>query len=425
MKGIILTSLSVFWFKLLETYSIRTHLVAYGSGIDQFLPEHLRNDPDLQSRALVVDELDMVDDVEFIIRGYLTGSGKEAYDKTGKLCGYALPSGLQDGDKLPFLMDTPSTKAIEGHDEHMSAEDVRDRYPEQTDIALNIFEMAQNYAESRGIVLADTKFEFGKNCVLGDEALTPDSSRFWDMAEWQESRLPHENRKAPQANDKQIVRQWGKTVGINKRDPKDPDDVTYVHSLTVPEDVIRATTAAYRYIFYRFTGMTIENYLSDIMGVDFPRKDKKIVIICGSESDLPGIRAALNAPTDIAVHVMSCHRNPEELRSFIKQLPEDIDVIIGVGGKALALPGIIDSWAHYFKKSVRVAGVAFGDNGSKALAAAQLSIEEIPGNPVIVDENGESYKGIGGLRKLIERIDEEELPPPKPRTDKPIKMFAV
>lgn len=428
MKGIILTAMSVFWFKLLESYGIKTHLVAFGSEIDRYLPESLRNNSDLQSRSLVVEYLEMADDVEFIIRSYLTGSGKEAYDRTGMICGHKLPSGLQDGDALPYLLDTPTTKATAGHDEHMSAEDVRKKYPDQTYMALRIFQIAQAYAETKGIILADTKFEFGSNGTLADEVLTPDSSRFWTLTEWEASRKS-DNRKAPPANDKQLVRIWGKTEDIHMRDPKNIEDVDHVHSLVVPEEVIKSTTDSYRYIFWRLTGNTIEQYLRKIMKVTVPdRPAKNILIICGSETDLTTVKTAClsSDAAKIRIDIMSCHRNPLEVMRFAET--EDLlqyDVIIGAGSKALALPGILDAWISQFERNIPVCGVALGEPGSKALLAAQLSIEELPGQPVIINEmTGQSYSGISGFKELLWRINNGELPPLKPRTKKPVQILA-
>lgn len=252
---------------MMKSYDIKTHLVAYGKGIDKYLPKHLRNNTDLQSRALVVEDLDMVDDVEFIVRGYLTGSGLDAYNKTGQVCGHKLPSGLQDGDKLPCLLDTPSTKAQVGHDEHRSATEVRAMWPEQTYLAFKIYQIANGYASSKGVVLADTKFELGKNVCLADEALTPDSSRFWDLSEWLESRKKPIGRKAPSSCDKQLVREWGKTKGFNDIDPKNPRDVARVHRMKVPQSIINQTTDTYCRIFCRLTGMALEQFQRKVMHI--------------------------------------------------------------------------------------------------------------------------------------------------------------
>ena len=446
-KGIILNAMNHFWLKYLAGFGFTTHFVAAGADIDRYLPENLRGNIDLQSRAMVVTELDMVP-VEFIFRNCLTGSGLTAYENTGEVCGHKLPAGLQDGDKLPFILDTPTDKAIEGHDEHISAESVRNKYPADTHDLINVVQIARAYLEKRGIMLADTKFEIGslnftaddiittggplqagkidvRVDILADELLTPDSSRFWDLNEWLESRKPAVGRRACSSFDKELVRIFGKSVGINKLDPKNPADIATVNALVIPDEIIWQTTDVYRYIFWRLTGKTIEQYLYDVLFVQASeRRAKKIMIIFGSESDLPEIKRAGiydNLSGNISMHVISCHRNPQEIMEFVKNL-EGVDVVIGVGGKALALPGAIDAWAHYFKNKVRVAGVALGEQGSDALLAAQLSIKEIPGQPVIMDEiSGKVYSGAGGLRDLLVRIEKGELPPVRPRKERPVK----
>lgn len=430
LKGIILTALSVFWFKMMESFGIKTHLMAYGAGIDCYLPKHLRGNTDLQSRALVVRKKDMVDDVEFIVRDCLTGTGKKAYDETGEVCGHKLPKGLQDGDELPCILDTPSTKAKKGHDEHISAASVRAKRPKQTYLAIKIFQIGARYAAKMGIKLCDTKFEFAKDGTLTDEVLTPDSSRFWSFTEWLLSRKPAKDRKAPSAYDKQLARIWGILMGINKLDPKKPMDVKKVHAMVVPRWLIKQLTMVYRYIFWRLTEMTIEQYLRQVMGVRIPElPPKKILIICGSETDVPEVDEMLDIygssmNAEIKGHVISCHRNPLELMKFIKGLRvRSFDLIICYGSKAFALPGVVDAWIHKFKKHILVAGVASGDTRSKEFLAAQLSIDEIPGQPVIMDElTGQVYACISGLRDLIHRVDYGELPPPKPRKDKPVRM---
>jgi phosphoribosylaminoimidazole-succinocarboxamide synthase len=423
MKGTILTAFTVYWFRFLETHGIKTHLVAAGSSIDRYLPEHLRNNYDLQSRAIVANKFEMAP-VEFIVRGCITGSGLDAYNKTGAVCGTTLPEGLEDGDKLPFPIDTPTTKATVGHDIHLNAEDVRSQYPKQTETALKVFGLMQKFIESRGFIFADTKFEFAEDGTLCDE-ISPDSSRVWGEEDWNASRKASP-KKAPPSYDKEIVRSWGKSEFINKRDPEDSEDVYFVHSLHVPESVIWSTTMAYRYLFWRLTGMTVEEYLQNVLYVHYPVDKKKIVIVCGSESDLGVVKAAmgsLNVRASIKVHVMSCHRNPKEVMDFIANLSDHVDIIIGVGGKAFALPGIMEAWVHAFGKQVRVGGVAVGNPKSQAFEAARLSILELPGQPVVMDEfTGEPYAGSHGLTELITRICQGEIPPPRPRAEKTVKM---
>jgi phosphoribosylaminoimidazole-succinocarboxamide synthase len=420
MKGVILNCMNHFWHEHLRQFRIPTHLLAVGAGIDEFLPAHLQGNADLQSRASVIRRMRMAP-VEFIYRSVLTGSSVSSYRKDGAVCGHQLPPDLQDGDSLPCILDTPTTKAEEGHDLNMSFREVREQYPKQTMLGLQIFQICSNYCESRGIKLADTKFEFGD--IVGDEIVTPDSSRFWEFKVWQDGRKL-ETRKAPPPYDKQLVRAWGIEQGINKRNPENPDDVTWVHSLEVPKKLIEQTTRIYRYIFWRLTGMTIERYLRERMGVSVSRKVPSIQVICGSDSDLPAIKPVLLEFTrehaEISASVMSCHRNPVHVMKFAEA--SCADVIICVGGKAFALPGVLDAFSHYYENDIPVIGVALGEPGSKPLLAAQLSIEEVPGMPVVMDEINGVYTGPQGLRSAINRVISGELPPPKPRTAKPVQI---
>lgn len=430
-KGIILNAMNHFWLQYLKGFGVKNHFVAAGAEIDRYLswPWYLGNDVDLQSRAIVVKCLQMAP-VEFIARAVLTGSAIKSYAENGQVCGHQLLPGLQDGDALPYILDTPTTKAEEGHDENLSAQQVREKYPQQTYMLSQIFQIAARYAEQRGIKLADTKFEFGEDGTLGDEILTPDSSRFWEYKVWLEGRKPATGRKAPPPYDKQLVRAWGIEQGINKLEPKNPVDVGKVHAMVVPEELIEQTTQTYRYIFWRLTGRAIESYLREEMGVNVKQKAKNIIVVCGSESDLPAVRGVftgvLPEEAEIAVHVISCHRNPVELERFATSLEfRTADAIIGVGGKALALPGVIDAFANANGFYVPVIGVALGEPGSKSFEAAKLSIEELPGNPVIIDElTGSCYSGAEGFLRAIRRVTVGELPPPKPRTKKPIQMNA-
>lgn len=421
-KGIILNCMNHFWSNHLRQFGIPTHLVATGAAIDEHLPEHLRGNLDLQSRCSVIRRLDMAP-VEFIYRSVLTGSAVSGYKKDGAICGHPLPPGLQDGDALPCILDTPTTKAEEGHDENMSFLEVREKYPQQTLLGMQIFQICSAYAESRGIKPADTKLEFGENGIVGDEIVTPDSSRFWDLKVWQESRKL-ETRKAPPPFDKQLVREWGIQRGVNKGDPTSDEDLLCIHRLEVPQKLIKQTTQTYRYIFWRLTGSTIERYLSKVLSVPIFPNVQRIQVVCGSESDLPIIIPVLQEidrlSAQIDVSVVSCHRNPTE----VVNLPfnSETDVVIAVGGKAFALPGVLDAFSHASGKDIPVIGVALGEPGSTSLRAAQLSIEEIPGTPVIMDEiNGGVYTGAKGFRAAIDRVIDGELPPARPRTEKPVQ----
>ena len=435
LKGQILNAMSHYWLTLLENdYGIKTHLVAAGAEIDQYLPEELRGDSDLQSRAMVVKKLKMAD-IEFIARAHLTGSGLRAYKKDQSICGHLLPPGMSDGSELPVFLDTPTTKADEGHDEHVSAEGVRKSYPEESFLLMRIFQIAYAVARRKGIILPDTKFEFGKdnegNVILADEALTPDSSRFWLKTEW---RKAVEKDSSPASFDKELVRTWGKTLGINELDPENPDDVQKVHGMRVPAHITQETTQAYRYIFWRLTGYTLEDYMARFMGVYLPWSEKKVAVILGSKSDIPAVidiikrwKASSEAGQiyELVVHVISCHRNPKILRQWTENPGKTYDAIIAVGGKAFAMPGVLDAWLYHYHEGAApsVIGVALGKPGSKALQAAVLSIEEIPGQPVIMDEiNGEIYSESSGFETALRRVDLGELPPKKKRVKKPAEF---
>ncbi len=264
-KGAVLTAFNIFW-RMAVLKGFDHDLFAVGEPIDQFLPDHLTKNSDLQKAAIVVQKLEMAP-VEAIIRGYLTGSGWQAYQKTDPhmVCGHTLPSGLKDASRLPKSIFTPTTKEEVGHDVHMDVASVRQEYSWMEQVSLSLYEKAADYALKKDIIIADTKFEFSKKGMVGDEVLTPDSSRFWDKAEWEKA---HSTGKSPQSRDKQFVREWGKTVGIDKRDPASDEDVAYVHSLKVPEEVIEKTSQIYRDIFKTLTGKTLDEFQKETMGIE-------------------------------------------------------------------------------------------------------------------------------------------------------------
>lgn len=245
-KGIELTKQTIFWLTVVLK-DLPNHLVIHGQGIDKFLPANLRNNPDLQARAIVVEKLKMVP-IESIVRGYLTGTGLTKYLETGMVCGHILPDGLHDGSQLPIPIYTPTTKATSGHDEHIDYQTVREEYgTHQEFFSLVVFYMISNYAKMKGIILADTKFEFGYDeygvLRLGDEIGTGDSSREWKMEEWVNAQ---EQKKAPSGYDKEPLRQWGKTLNIHKMTPKNPEHVQIVSNIEVPDREIMATSFRYR-----------------------------------------------------------------------------------------------------------------------------------------------------------------------------------
>jgi phosphoribosylaminoimidazole-succinocarboxamide synthase len=233
-KGAILTQLSLFWFELLE----------------DIVPNHIVSDDvpaEVSDRAVIVKPLDMFA-IECVARGYLTGSGLTEYKSNQAVCGNSLPAGLVDGSQLPETIFTPATKAeIGDHDINIdfatAATVVGNADAEQLrDITIKLYDTAAEFANSRGIILSDTKFEFGRDVkgviTLGDEALTPDSSRFWEAASWAPG-------SAPASFDKQFVRDFLTNSGWDKKSP--PPEL--------PAEIIEKTAARYEEAFFRITGM--------------------------------------------------------------------------------------------------------------------------------------------------------------------------
>ena len=241
-KGAVLTAVSNFWFE--RTCSIVPNHIADLS-LDEVLPD-ADDRAQVEGRAIVVKKLKALP-VEAIVRGYLIGSGWKDYQQTGQVCGISLPSGLQLADKLPQAIFTPSTKAAVGdHDENIDFEQTRallgDELAEQVrEVSLAIYTSCAGYALERGIIIADTKFEFGLDAedrlVLIDEVLTPDSSRFWPA----DSYAPG---SSPASFDKQFVRDYLETLDWDKASP----------GPTLPPEVIEQTADKYREAQQRLTG---------------------------------------------------------------------------------------------------------------------------------------------------------------------------
>jgi phosphoribosylaminoimidazole-succinocarboxamide synthase len=242
-KGAVLTRLSAWWFAELAGLG-RSHFVSADAAD---LPEEART-PDLAARSMLVRRADRVD-AECVVRGYLAGSGWAEYGRSGEVCGHPLPDGLREADRLPEPIFTPSTKAEVGHDENISRDQLADlvgkdlaRQLEERSIALYL-EGARR-AEAVGLILADTKFEFGwidGELAVIDEVLTPDSSRFWDIAHYAPG-------SSPQSFDKQFVRDFVAASGWNKEPP----------APTLPDEVIRGTRDRYVAAYERLTGRSWE-----------------------------------------------------------------------------------------------------------------------------------------------------------------------
>jgi phosphoribosylaminoimidazole-succinocarboxamide synthase len=236
-KGRVLTGLSGFWFTILRSI-VPNHMLA------------IRDD----GRSMECRKLEMLP-VEVIVRGYITGSGWKDYQASGAVSGHKLPEGLRESDQLPEPIFTPSTKAVEGHDENITREGAaellgEERMREVERVAIELYTTAADYARNQGIIIADTKFEFGLdelgNLVLGDEALTPDSSRFWPAADYEPGR-------SQDSFDKQYVRDYCETLGWDKTYPG-PE---------LPEDVVMRTRAKYVEAFELLTKIPFETYVEN------------------------------------------------------------------------------------------------------------------------------------------------------------------
>jgi len=244
-KGKVLTALSVFWFEQ-SGELVPNHLVSATEGV----PDEARG------RALNVTKLDMLP-VECVVRGYLTGSGWKDYQATGAVAGITLPEGLEDSERLPEPIFTPSTKADVGHDETIdferAAEIVGDRAVMERlrDLSIALYSFAAEHAASRGVILADTKFEFGRDADggirVGDEVLTPDSSRFWPADTYAVGR--------PQPSfDKQYVRDWAAGTGWDKKPP----------APAIPDDVVAGTRERYIEAYEKITGQPFSQWLERV-----------------------------------------------------------------------------------------------------------------------------------------------------------------
>ena len=231
-KGKILTEMSLFWFDLISEV-VPNHLVS--ANVDEY-PEILHQYRDqLEGRSMLVRKAERID-VECIVRGYITGSGWKDYQRTGAICGIDLPAGLIESDRLPETIFTPSTKADVGHDENVSFEHIvgmigQDMSEKVRDLSIAVYEKARSYADSHGIIIADTKFEFGVidgKVSLIDEILSPDSSRFWPKADYAPGR-------SQSSFDKQFVRDYLSGLDWDKTPPAPP----------LPDDIVAKTLEKY------------------------------------------------------------------------------------------------------------------------------------------------------------------------------------
>ena len=250
-KGKVLTGLSSFWFAQMKDVC-PNHLVSTSVADMPAVP----GTDDLAGRAMLCRRCEPLP-VEFVVRGYLSGSGWRDYVSTGAVCGHSLPEGMKESDRLPEPILTPATKAVSGHDENITeaqaAEAIgAENYERAKSYALELYRRAAEFASTRGIILADTKFEFGLDggeVILIDEALTPDSSRFWPADEY-------EPGHAQPSFDKQYVRDWLDASGWD-HSPPPPD---------LPADVIAATRARYVEAYEKLTGSSLDTWIAEASG---------------------------------------------------------------------------------------------------------------------------------------------------------------
>lgn len=240
-KGAVLTMLSAFWFERLQ-HLTKHHLITADF---EKMPEIVRRNEDLRGRSSLVKRT-AVFPVECVVRGYLEGSGWKDYQKTGEVCGHRLPENLRQCEKLPEPIFTPATKAAAGHDENIDEIEFEKIVGAKTadrlrSLSLEIYQTASDYALARGIIIADTKFEFGLDdngeILLIDEVLTPDSSRFWQAE-------TYASGKAQPSFDKQFVREYLETLDWNKQPP----------APTLPQEIVEATAARYLEAYRILTG---------------------------------------------------------------------------------------------------------------------------------------------------------------------------
>jgi phosphoribosylaminoimidazole-succinocarboxamide synthase len=244
-KGVILTSLSAFWFERLKDLT-ENHLLT--TDFEQ-MPDAVRQTEDFRGRSTLVKKTEVFP-VECVVRGYLEGSGWKDYQATGAICGHQLPENLKQADKLPEPIFTPATKAASGHDENISEDEFANIVGEKVahklkTLSLLIYQTACEYALTRGIIIADTKFEFGTDTssgqiVLIDEVLTPDSSRFWAAETYQPG-------KSQASFDKQFVRDYLETLDWNKQPP----------APALPAEIVNATASRYLEAYRILTGKNL------------------------------------------------------------------------------------------------------------------------------------------------------------------------
>ncbi len=242
-KGKILTQISLYWFDKLH-HIIKNHFIS--DDITKFPEDFQQHAEQFEGRSMLVHKCDMFP-VEFVVRGYLAGSGWKEYKEKGTVCGHKLPAGLVEASKLEKPIFTPATKATDGHDINITPEQAAEilgveNAKKASEAAIQLYTEAREIAEQKGLILCDTKFEFGMldgEIVLADEILTPDSSRYWPMEQYAPG-------KSQPSFDKQFVRDWLETTGWDKNSPPPP----------LPDEIVQKTQEKYREAYRKLTGKT-------------------------------------------------------------------------------------------------------------------------------------------------------------------------
>jgi phosphoribosylaminoimidazole-succinocarboxamide synthase len=244
-KGRVLSQISLFWFDFLSDI-VPGHVIT--ADVDRYPQAVLKYADQLRGRSMLVQRAEMFP-VECVVRGYISGSAWKEYQATGKVCGIELPAGLGESDAFPEPIFTPATKAVTGHDENIPFEQMRKIVGSETagqlrDLTLKIYKKAATYARQRGIIIADTKFEFGRTAqgiTLADEVLTPDSSRFWPADQYRPG-------QAQESYDKQYVRDYLEKIRWNKQPP----------APSLPLEVARGTSEKYLEAYVQLTGHRLD-----------------------------------------------------------------------------------------------------------------------------------------------------------------------
>ncbi len=276
----VITAMTVLIYNDVLQGIIDTHLMAWGYGIDGFLPESLRENPELQKRALIIKKYE-VEKVELIWRFNHTGSAIKSLEETGTVYGYPVRADVKEGERYEKPLFTPTTKEENGHDKPISREEAAEKYGKYKIFSGKVAKEVRGYFYKHGIIAADLKEECSK--LTGDvifllDKIGPDELRAWDKKDWRQA---IKEGRTPKSMDKEILRQWGKKiktpftdkkgepiVGINNLDPKNPRHRAFVHRQKVPQEVVGATIVAYREIFRRLNNSRpLEDFQREEMGI--------------------------------------------------------------------------------------------------------------------------------------------------------------